>query len=138
MNDEITVKLTIVSSTLSAKNVDDLLGMRADSSQIMGQINRLGTKTYPQHAWILKSRHELDGEAIEEQMETHVSQFLDRLATVAPTIKGLSSEHLVELGIYVLVREVPPLGLSSKQVAAIAELGASIDLDVVLYAETES
>jgi uncharacterized protein DUF4279 len=138
MNDEVTVKLTIASSTLSAKKIDELLSMSADSSQIMGEINRLGTKTYPQHAWILKSRREVNGEALAEQMETHVSQFLDRLAPAAPAIKSLSSEHLVELGIYVLAREVPPLGLSSKQVASIAELGASIDIDVVLYAENES
>lgn len=138
MNDEITIKLTIASSTLSAKKIDELLGLHADSSQIMGEINRLGTKTYPQHAWMLRSRHELNGEAVAEQMEIHVSQFLNRLTVASPAIKGLSSEHLVELGIYVLAREVPPLGLSSKQVAAIAELGASVDVDVVLYAETES
>ena len=86
MKDEITVKLTIASRTLSAKKLDELLGLHADSSQIMGDINRLGTKTYPQHAWILKGRRELTDEVAAEQMETHVSEFLDRLAVASPTI----------------------------------------------------
>jgi hypothetical protein len=139
MTDEIRVKLTIASNTLAATEVSALLGIEADSVQVQGEMNRLGTKLYSQHVWMLKNQHEiLSNEPIAGQIEARISQFLDRIVSAASVIRSLSNEHFVEVGIYVFARDVPPLGLSKKQVEAIAALGASVDFDLVLYAEDDS
>lgn len=138
MTDEIRVKLTIVSDTLSARDISSLLGIEADSSQILGEMNQLGTKTYPQHVWMLKNRHEVSDRDIGAQIEACVSQFLKRVGPASSSIKSLSIEHLVEVGLYVFAREVPPISLSKKQIGALTELGASLDVDIVLYADDHS
>ncbi len=136
MTDEIRVKLTIASNTLSAKEVSALLGIEADSSQILGEMNRLGTKPYPQHAWVLKEKYEVNSTETMDQLEMCLSKFLARVGSASSIIRNLSIQHLVEVGIYVFAREVPAIFLSKGQVEAIAALGASVDVDVVLYNDT--
>jgi Domain of unknown function (DUF4279) len=138
MNDEIRVKLTITSVSLSAEDVSSLLGIEPDSTQVLGKMNRLGTKPYSQHAWILKDLHEVNGVTTGDQIEGSISQFLDRITSVSPIIRSLSEEHPVEFGLYVFAREIPPVSFSNKQLEAIAALGASLDVDIVLYADDQA
>ena len=138
MTDEIQVKLTIVSDVLSAKDVSDLLGIEADSSQVLGEMNRLGTKTYSHHVWMLKNRHQINNGEIGDQIEACVSEFLDRVSPASQSIRSLSMQIPVEVGLYVFAREVPPISFTKSQVEALAALGASVDIDVVLYADEQS
>jgi hypothetical protein len=133
MTDEIRVKLTIASATLSARDVSRLLGIEAESSQVLGEMNRLGTKTYPQHVWMLKDRHQVNGVNIGDQIEECMSRFLLRVAPASSLIRGLSTDHQVEIGLYVFAREVPSVRLSKAQIESLTALGASFDVDIVLY-----
>jgi hypothetical protein len=136
MNDEIRVKLTITSSTLPPDKITELVRMEPDSKQVLGEMNRLGTKSYPHHAWIVRKARELTGPATASELHDVVSEFLVQLAPSREFIKELSSKHDVELGLYIFTREVPSLGLSARQVQDISALGASIDIDVVLYSDS--
>jgi hypothetical protein len=135
MNDEIRAKLTITSSTLSPDKITELVRMEPDSKQVLGETNRLGTKSYPHHAWIVRKARELTSPATASELHDLVSEFLVQLAPSRAFIKELSSNHDVEFGLYVFTREVPSLGLSARQVQDISAFGASVDIDVVLYSD---
>jgi len=138
MTDEIRVKLTIASTTLSAKDINSLLSIQADYFQVLGEMNRLKTKVYPLHVWMLKNEHQVKGVNIGDQIEECISRFLQRVELASSLIKNLSKEHQVEVGLYLFVREVPPISLSKEQIELITKLGASLDIDIVLYADGQS
>jgi hypothetical protein len=136
MDDEIGVRLSIISDHLTAADIDEHLGIKCNESQVRGEINRLGTKPYDRHAWFLKSRYQVDpSEYIGDKISDQIDELLLRVAPVVPRIRELSQENYVEVALYLYARDLPPLGLSKKHIKAIAELGANLDIDVVLYAE---
>jgi len=139
MSDEVRVKLTIASNELSGKDITALIGIEADQIQVRGEMNKVGTKPYAQHVWRIRSQHHLvSTEPLWQQMEGCISELLDRLRPSVPAIRKLSAENMVEVGIYVFARDVPSLGFSKEQVETIAALGASVDIDVVLYSKSET
>lgn len=102
-------------------------------------MNRLGTKPYAQHVWVVKNQHQIvPHELLATQIEAGISEFLNSIAPATSAIKSLSAENFVEVGIYVFVQEAPPIRLSSNQIEAIAAMGASVDFDIVLCAEDGS
>src|SRR5580704_1783878 len=127
MLDEIGIRLSIISDTMSAPHLDEYLGMKSDQSHIRGEMNSLGTKLHERHAWFLKSRYEVSAnEQIGSCLSTQVDIFLAKLRPISDKVRGLSKEHYVELSLYLYVRDIPPLGLSRSQTESIAALGAAL------------
>lgn len=136
MTDEIRAKLTVASDVLSPQEIAALVGIEPDDTQVKGEKNRLSTKEYAQHVWRIRNGESILSDATRiEQMERCISQLLRRVASSAPAIRRLSGDNLVEIGIYIFAREVPPIELTKEQVESIARLGATEDIDVVLYSE---
>ena len=137
--DEIVVKLTVMSESLSPAEIDEYVGIKCNDSQIQGEMNRLGTKRYARHAWFLKSKRVVPAdEYIGDKIDFEVKDLLSRLAPAANKIKELSQSHEVEFSLYFLVGNVPPMNLSKEELEAIAALGASLDIDLTLYANPEA
>jgi hypothetical protein len=137
--DEIVVELRIISATLSPPEINDYIGIKCDDSQVRGEMNRLGTKRYPRHAWYLASKRVVaPHEYIGDKIDIEVRNLLSRLAPVAGKIRELSQSHEVEFSLYFLARDVPPMNLSKEDLGAIAALGASLDIDLILYANPEA
>jgi hypothetical protein len=137
--DEIVVKLTIISETLSPPEIDEYVGIKCNDSQIRAEMNRLGTKRYARHAWFLKSKRVIaPDEYIGDRIDAEVRNLLSRLAPAADKINELSQGHEVEFSVYFLARDVPPMNLSKEDLRAIAALGASLDIDLILYANPEA
>jgi len=134
MHDEIGIRLSIISDTLSASHLDEYFEMKSDQSHVRGEMNNLGTKPYERHAWFLKSHYEVEkDEYIGNCITTRLNIFLRRISVITDKVRALSKDHDVEVSLYILARDVPPLGLSSAQMSSIAALGAALDIDVVLY-----
>ena len=103
--DEIVVKLTIMSESLSPAEIDEYVGIKCNDSQIQGEMNRLGTKRYARHAWFLKSKRVVPAdEYIGDKIDFEVKDLLSRLAPAANKIKELSQSHEVEFSLYFLAR----------------------------------
>jgi hypothetical protein len=137
--DEIILRLTIISENLSPGEIDEYVGIECNDSQIRGEMNRLGTKRYTRHAWYLKSKRVIaPDEYIGDKIDAEVRSLLSRLAPAADKIKELSKSHVVEFSVYFLARDVPPMNFSSEDLRAIAALGASLDIDLILYGSSDS
>jgi hypothetical protein len=96
MTDEIRAKLTVASDVLLPQEIAALVGIEADSIQVKGENNSLGTKQYAQNVWRIRNGESILSDATRiEQMERCVSQLLHRVASSAPAIRRLSGENLV-------------------------------------------
>jgi hypothetical protein len=134
MLDEIGIRLSIISDTMSASHLDEYLGMKSDQSHVRGEMNSLGTKLYERHAWFLKSRYEVSAnEQIGSCLATQVDIFLAKLEPISDKVRSLSKEHYVEFSLYLYARDIPPIELSRSQMESVAGLGAALDIDAVLY-----
>jgi len=138
VNDEIVVRLTIISDSLSPDEIDKYVGVNCSDSQTRGEMNRLGTKRYARHAWFLKSKRVIaPNEYIGDWIDAEVRSLLSRLAPAAEKIRELSHSYEVEFSLYFLARDVPPMNISKEDLRAIAALGASLDIDLIIYANPE-
>lgn len=138
MSDEIGVRLSIISHSLTPSQIDEYVGIKCDDSQRRGDVNRLGTKRYERHAWFLESRHTIpEDKHIGDKLDSAVAHLLLRLEGTEAKIKELSGSNEVEFSLYFYAREIPPMGLSKRHLQAIAALGASLDIDLILYAMLE-
>jgi hypothetical protein len=133
MSDEIGVKLTIISDKMTASEIDQYIGIKCNESQERGLPNRLGTKRYEHHAWFLKTRYNVSpDEYIGDKIDQQIEQLFSKVRGAADKIRDLSRNNKVVFGLYFCSRDIPPLGLSKEQMEAVAALGASLDIDVVL------
>jgi hypothetical protein len=138
MSDEISVKLTIISDSMTASQIDEYIGIKCSDSQERGALNRLGTKRYEHHVWFLKTRHSVSPDAyIGDKIAMQIEQFLSEIRGAADKIKALSRNNAVVFGLYLYTQSVPPLGLSKEQMEAVAALGANLDIDVMLFGKPE-
>src|ERR1700674_5829446 len=138
MGDEIGVKLTIISDSLTASEIDEYIGIKCNESQKRGELNRLGTKRYDHHVWFFKTRYNvLPDEYIGDKIDRQVDQLLSKVKGKADRIRELSRDNSVIFGLYFFAESVPPLGLSKGQIEAIAGLGADLDIDVILHGNSK-
>jgi hypothetical protein len=139
MSDEIGVRLSIISDSLSPSQIDEYVGIKCDDSQERGKMNRLGTKRYERHAWFMKDRYTVrEGEDIGDKLDSAIAHLLSRLEGSEAKVRELSKSNEVEFSLYFYAQDVPPMGLSRRHLQAIAALGASLDIDLVLYAGPEN
>jgi uncharacterized protein DUF4279 len=139
MADEIGVKLSIISDSLTPSKIDEHVGIRCTDSQTRGEMNQLGTKAYEHHAWFLRYRYEVPpGEYIGDKIDSQIGHLLETVKAAADNIKELSRHNSVIFGLYFYARNVPPMALSKERVERIAALGASLDIDLILYGNPES
>lgn len=138
MSDEIGVRLSVISDSLSPSQIDEYVGIKCDDAQERGNMNRLGTKRYERHAWFMKYRSTVqEGEYIGDKIDSAIAHLLSRLQGSEVKVRELSEGNEVEFSLYFYAQEVPPMGLSKRDLQAIAALGASLDIDVVVYAGPE-
>jgi hypothetical protein len=90
------------------------------------------------HAWELWEELALpSGVADQQESEEFISGFLDRLAGVATKVRVLSEEHSVRIGLVYWAKQMPYVGLTSRQVESVAGLGAGLDYDFFLDLDDE-
>jgi hypothetical protein len=134
---EIGVKLTIISETVTASEMDEYIGIQCTDSQKRGELNRLGTKCYEHNVWFYKSRYNVpQDEYIGDRIASQIDQLLSKLKVKADRIKKLSRDNSVIFGLYFYVQSIPPLSLTREQLENVAELGAKLDIDVILYGDS--
>jgi len=133
MGDEIGVKLTIISDSMTASEIDEYIGIKCNDSQERGLLNRLGTKRYEHHVWFLKTRYNVSpDEYVGDKIDPQIEQLLSTVRAAAEKIRDLSRNNSVIFGLYFYAQNIPPLHLSMEQIEAVAALGAQLDIDVIL------
>jgi len=66
-----------------------------------------------------------------------MAEFLDRLSGISDGLRKVIRSEGGEFGIHVTSTFVPGLSFEPKTIKAIADLGLSMDVDVILYSSEE-
>jgi hypothetical protein len=129
--DEYYADLSIQSDTLTSEEITSILGMSGDRTWVKGSLIPPGNASrYPHHGWVIRTS------SSEEDVEEHVNSLLERLETVKNKVRQISEQADVLLGC-VMKRTYcnPSLILGTKVLAAIADMGAGLWVDVYVFPE---
>ena len=127
---QLAVSLVVAAFEDAPEVVSRALGIEATESWRAGEATPSGRGVWRGNEWVLRS-------PLEEplDLEIHLEWLLERLPTERPAA-ALAAGWTFEFSCAVhLVDQAPSLSVSSALLQRIAQLGASIDIDVVLTAE---
>lgn len=128
-------KLTIVSRTFSPEEISRRIGLSWDDARRIGDPKGKSGQTWDEHVWWLyetSEGHE-DGRSVDLRLYECLGRLRERVSSALQAIRTLSETEAVELGLYMLVRTIPPIRLAAATLDFIHHLGAELDVDVVLY-----
>jgi hypothetical protein len=124
---ETLVRLKILSTSLTPEEITKVLGIPCEKSWRIGDSRAHTIIKETTNGWVLGSGLP-DLMPLEAQIET----FLEYVAQYSDKIRTLSLTSTVELSCVVYGPTPPPLYLSNSVLSAIAQLGASLDIDLYI------
>ena len=127
MDNEIIVRLKILSSLRSPEEITKLIGISPDKSWHIGDARPKTTISEKQHGCLFNSR--LPKTA---SLEAHIEALLSLLLPHAESIRSLSSEDTVEFSCVIYASTAPALYFDKEIIMKIGRLGASLDVDLFL------
>jgi hypothetical protein len=134
MAGEFYARLSIYSSTLSPDEVNIILGIKCDKSQLKGDIQRPhAIVNIKRNAWFIFSQLPRDF-----SLEDQVKDLLGRISAVIDKIKTIADQpgNDVELGCIVHSKKESPINFTKETIAILFQMGASIDVDLYYFDRT--
>lgn len=127
MNEETIVRLKILSTNRRPEMVTEFLGLQCDKCWHCGDTRTHTTIIEKNNGWLLHS-----GLPKTAPLEEHIEAILAILAPFKEKIRSLSSADTVELSCVVYAARPPSLNFEQSTIARLAELGASLDIDLYI------
>lgn len=127
MADETTVRLKITSASRTPEQISEATGLTCDRSWRIGEKRGKTTIVERSNGWVLNST--LPKSA---SLEAHIEELLGRLLARADKIRALSEHDTVELSCVVYAILPPALNFDKSVIQRLAQLGASLDVDLYL------
>jgi hypothetical protein len=125
MNEEIIVRLKVLSVTHTPDQITSITGLRCDRSWLVGDKRGKTTIVEKCNGWILNSSLTKDAPLV-----NHIENVLGQAAPAAEKIRGLSEHAEVELSCVIYAFSPPALNFESAIIERICSLGASLDIDL--------
>ncbi len=131
--DYVGISLWITSYELSPEKITETVGLNPTYVQVMGDPIRGVSRRYERHSWQLGDRfYPQPGDDVGKLTEKFFTAFLGKLNSATPRIKEISKDNSIAICMIYHLNEMPYIGLTSEQVAAIAAIGARVDHDVMI------
>lgn len=135
------VSLWISSTELTPDRITKIVGFQPSYSRVRGTlIPGRGMARRPEfdvHEWQFRKQLDLkSGNCAAQDLEQFINEFLDQVKNSTPQIRELSEHHSVMISFVYHVDELPYIGLTRQQVATIAALGARLDYDLMVEANS--
>ena len=125
-------ELIIESDKLTPEEITARIGIRCDRCWKIGELRGKTGKKWTNNGWVLRSS------ALSES-QTHSSPFIvalgnlvERLRPITDNIRSLSEEADVGISVDILASDIPGLSIGREALKMIADLGAWLDIDVVI------
>ena len=130
-------KLTIISRTLSPEEIGTRLGLTWDDVRRVGDRKGKSDQIWNVNAWFLYETSDcaVDESPVDVALENCLRRLRERINLSSVAIHELAQTETVELGLYMLSQNVPPIHLSPDTLEFIHKLGVELDIDVVLYGD---
>ena len=132
MEEKTIVRLKIVSSNLTPKEISAAIGLRCNKSWRPGDRRGRTIIRETTNGWILNS-----GLTEASSLEEQISHLLNRLEPSAEKLRALSEQESVELSCVIYASASPALNFSKSTIDQISRIGASLDIDLYLIPDDE-
>lgn len=132
MNNEVIVRVKILSETRTPDQITQFVGIAPDKSWRIGDKRAKSSIVEGKHGWLLHS-----GLAKSASLEAHISALTSLLLPHASKIKELSRDDAVEFSIVIYASSPPSLFFSKETIATISQLGANFDIDLYIVPSQE-
>lgn len=130
MADETFVRLKTFSVSLTPEQITEAIGLPCDRSWRIGDKRGKTIIIEKENGWILNSSLSL-----EASLDAHVENLLSRLTPIADKIRKFSEQNRVEFSCVVYADSPPALNFTESVIFQLAQLGASLDIDLFLTAD---
>jgi hypothetical protein len=127
MDNEIIVRLKILSVIRTPEQITKLLGVSPDKSWHIGDRRSKTIIVEKSHGWVIHS-----GLPKTASLEAHIQALFSLLSPHVGSIKELSVEDTVEFSIVIYALTPPALYFEKGVIETIALYGASFDIDLYL------
>jgi hypothetical protein len=130
-------KLTIVSRTLSPEEISRRIGIQYDEARRIGDARGRSGLKWDENIWWLYETWEGNAseQSVSEALGACLGRLRGRLDSAEVNVQRLSKSEYTEIGLYMLSRTIPAIHLGVDIVQFIGRLGATLDVDVVLYGD---
>jgi hypothetical protein len=138
--DHVTVKVAIESTTLTPEQITDLVGTSCDEARHIGDPKGKTAKTWECNVWWIPNRKkaaDYPGPSAHDLLPVCMAEFLERLKGISEGLQKVVRSEGGEFGIHVTSTFVPGLSFEPETLRLIADLGLSMDVDVILYSSEE-
>jgi hypothetical protein len=135
-HDQVTVEVAIESTRLTPEQITDAVGVPWDEARHIGDLRGRTGKTWDRHVWrILNRKKGVDypGRSAHELLPVCMTEFLDRLKDISGGLQSVIRSEGGEFGVHITSAFIPGLSFEPQTLRVIAELGLSVDVDVILY-----
>ena len=133
MNEEIIVRLKILSVTYTPDQITSITGLRCDRSWLVGDKRGNTTILEKCNGWILNSNLPKDASLVD-----HIENVLEQAGPVASNLRALSEYAEVELSCVIYSFSPPALNFKCEIIERINTLGASLDIDLYILENEHS
>jgi hypothetical protein len=127
MTAENLARLKITSLVRTPETISEFVGITCDRSWRVGDRRARSSIEEKNHGWILNSS--LENTA---PLEAHIQKLIERVSGSKEKIHQISQEDNVEFSCVVYASRPPALNFDARFVTRLAELGASLDIDLCI------
>ena len=121
------VRLKLMSSELTSRELDIYVGLQCDYSWGKGDLRKNTIIKEKNNGWVIESN--LDHS---DDINDHLNNILERVAGLANKISSLSQRVKILVSCAIYADDVPSLYFDKDTVKKIAALGADFDIDLYL------
>ena len=134
--DQVTVEVAIESTRLTPEQITQIVGVPCDECRYVGDQRGKTGKTWDRNIWWLRNRKRTadnPGKSAHDLLPICMAEFFERLSTIREGLRQAVQSEGGQFGITTTCTFVPGLSFDQKIITEIADLGLSLDIDVILY-----
>jgi hypothetical protein len=138
--DHVTVQVGIQSTVLTPEQITDVVGTSWDEARHVGDPRGKTGKTWQCNVWRILNRKkaaDYPGQSAHDLLPVCMADFLERLTGISEGLRKVVRSEGGEFVIHVTSTFVPALSFKPETLRLIADLGLSMDVDVILYSNDD-
>jgi hypothetical protein len=135
-HDHVTLQVAIESTTLTPEQITEVVGTSCDEARRIGDPRGKTGKTWECNVWRILNRKkatDYPGQSAHDLLPVCMAEFCERLTEISEGLRKVVRSEGGEFGIHVTSTFVPGLSFEPETLRLIADLGLSMDVDVILY-----
>jgi Domain of unknown function (DUF4279) len=133
-DDRVSARIIIESRTLTPEEISSRLGIPWDEATRIGEPRGHAGKLWEVHTWTLSvQKHGSNlGLSAHALLPHCIEELLHRIEPIADALSGIVTSEGGQLAIWVTSSSVPGITLDQHTIRTVADLGLSLDVDIVL------